>query len=993
MRRSASGEERGSLSEGRHLLSVPLCARAPPSAALSRQTRILRYSGCSHSRPPASPAAARRSWRPPPASGATAGEPTRAGSAGVVVASDARRDGDNATRVPLSLSHTHPPPPPTHTHTHHHQPINSAVTLSYTTFSLLVYRASGPADSAAQAALDAEVPGWLFAGQAAAFGGVLLLTIFNACVRRSVVHVRGNVMLALIHAVAMSTDVAVAAQWAHVVRGGSAASDAAAARWLPWARPGGGGAGGALLDAAACDPSAGLDADALSSFASPHHSNSDLSLPPILFHPQRYVQWSHTTPTMLLMMSLASDLPLRDLLVCTAADVAMMVTGGFASWCGRTAWGLAWGFASFCAFFPVLRGIWRMLMSAEREAAGGDEQVAAGALRVLRRLTVATWLAFPAVWLLAYAGLVGPLVEQSLWAACDFGAKALFSSHLWQANLLSVQQRRAAARERLETSARALAADRLRALLAERGWLVEALTCDLRSNVNGLLALLAQLSACEASAPPPGAAAAAVAAAAAAAAGAGAKAGGGGGARRLKQQQQQQQKQLEGGGGGDGGGTAGADEHQNNNGAGGQQLQLTARGNGGGGGEEAEDDDDDDDYDGASASTAALATHGDAVAAAATAAAAEAESRDRRLRLIATLRSSAGVLLNAINTTLDSAAAQTGALRLERRAVPLWRSAEGVARLTRPLLAEGVQLVNAIPGEGAEAGGGGGAPSPVSGGAAPPAPPHESWARWRRGSGGPPPASPPASPPAASAPTPPLEVLADPTRLIQVLFTLTGTAARWTRAGRVVLSAEVMPGGREVRVVVADTGAGIPRARFEAVLGSSGSAGGGSDSGQQQQPPPQPQLAHQGDDQGGANALLLVRNCLAAMGSTLVVASVEGRGTRASFVLPLAPPPGGFPPTAEERREVEAQAAAATKQLPAGGEGCKEGSGLRVRRGKGGAAAAPALAAAAAASSNGGESSAPDSAAPDVHSLWATVQALRAEVESLKKKEEGGRRA
>jgi uncharacterized protein YfaA (DUF2138 family) len=36
---------------------------------------------------------------------------------------------------------------------------------------------------------------------------------------------------------------------------------------------------------------------------------------------------------------------------------------------------------------------------------------------------------------------------QVLWGAADYGAKVVFSSHLWQKNLSTVQQRREAAQE------------------------------------------------------------------------------------------------------------------------------------------------------------------------------------------------------------------------------------------------------------------------------------------------------------------------------------------------------------------------------------------------------------------------------------------------------------------------------------------------------------------------------------------------------------------
>ena len=51
-----------------------------------------------------------------------------------------------------------------------------------------------------------------------------------------------------------------------------------------------------------------------------------------LFFPLRYVQWLHSTPTMLLLMALTSDLTSAQLGVAIAADVVTMATGMAATW-------------------------------------------------------------------------------------------------------------------------------------------------------------------------------------------------------------------------------------------------------------------------------------------------------------------------------------------------------------------------------------------------------------------------------------------------------------------------------------------------------------------------------------------------------------------------------------------------------------------------------------------------------------------------------------
>lgn len=52
----------------------------------------------------------------------------------------------------------------------------------------------------------------------------------------------------------------------------------------------------------------------------------------LLFFPLRYVQWLHSTPTMLLLMALMSDLSRGRLWLALGADVVMIVTGCAASW-------------------------------------------------------------------------------------------------------------------------------------------------------------------------------------------------------------------------------------------------------------------------------------------------------------------------------------------------------------------------------------------------------------------------------------------------------------------------------------------------------------------------------------------------------------------------------------------------------------------------------------------------------------------------------------
>jgi bacteriorhodopsin len=50
------------------------------------------------------------------------------------------------------------------------------------------------------------------------------------------------------------------------------------------------------------------------------------------FVPLRYVQWLHTTPTMILLMSMMSDLPSRLVTAAVGGDLVMVLAGLGASW-------------------------------------------------------------------------------------------------------------------------------------------------------------------------------------------------------------------------------------------------------------------------------------------------------------------------------------------------------------------------------------------------------------------------------------------------------------------------------------------------------------------------------------------------------------------------------------------------------------------------------------------------------------------------------------
>ncbi len=135
-----------------------------------------------------------------------------------------------------------------------------------------------------------QVPVSLYQWQLAAFGGVMVINVLNILFCTSQVQYNCNVLLIAIHSVAFFTDLALVRRATPLVRGGVLF--------------------GAYGPAAPMAAARGL------------------------FFPLRYVQWLHSTPTMLLLMALMSDLSSAQLGATIASDVAMIVTGLLASWLG-----------------------------------------------------------------------------------------------------------------------------------------------------------------------------------------------------------------------------------------------------------------------------------------------------------------------------------------------------------------------------------------------------------------------------------------------------------------------------------------------------------------------------------------------------------------------------------------------------------------------------------------------------------------------------------
>jgi len=111
------------------------------------------------------------------------------------------------------------------------------------------------------------------------------------------------------------------------------------------------------------------------------------------------------------------------------------------------------------------------------------------------------------------------------------------------------------------------------------------------------------------------------------------------------------------------------------------------------------------------------------------------------------------------------------------------------------------------------------------------------------------------------------QALCDDQRIMQVIVNLVSNSAKHTRDGEITV--KTGQDGDLVRITVSDTGDGIPPERMAALL----------DRYREKRGP---------DDTGTGLGLPICKHIVEAHGGTLEIQSEPGRGTNASFTLPIA---------------------------------------------------------------------------------------------------------
>lgn len=122
------------------------------------------------------------------------------------------------------------------------------------------------------------------------------------------------------------------------------------------------------------------------------------------------------------------------------------------------------------------------------------------------------------------------------------------------------------------------------------------------------------------------------------------------------------------------------------------------------------------------------------------------------------------------------------------------------------------------------------------------------------------------------------ELKADPQRLHQVLINLIANALKFTPAGGKIEIATDLSGPKEIRISVADTGAGIPKEFLPRLFGKFEQAAGARD--------------HHGP-KGTGLGLAICKGIVEAHAGTIGALSKEGQGTTMYFTLPAGNGSGG----------------------------------------------------------------------------------------------------
>ena len=148
----------------------------------------------------------------------------------------------------------------------------------------------------------------------------------------------------------------------------------------------------------------------------------------------RYMQWLFTTPAMLYLYSILTSLAPSDILVAMANGVAMIITGFLANILPSPfdLISLALSLSTFCY---VMRALNTSIELAISECCSSEDASYRRALMGAHALTTFSWVGVPAIWMLAYFGLLSHSAEELLYELFDFVIKAGISCMILHSSL------------------------------------------------------------------------------------------------------------------------------------------------------------------------------------------------------------------------------------------------------------------------------------------------------------------------------------------------------------------------------------------------------------------------------------------------------------------------------------------------------------------------------------------------------------------------------
>jgi len=137
----------------------------------------------------------------------------------------------------------------------------------------------------------------------------------------------------------------------------------------------------------------------------------------------RYVDWSVTTPLLLLDLSLMAGLSGANILIAIVADIIMILTGLFAAYGNND--GQKWGWYTIaCIAYLVI--IYQLALNGSQAVSGKDNKTKAF-YAAISGFTLILWTVYPIIWAVADGARVANLdTEIIAYAVLDILAKPVF---------------------------------------------------------------------------------------------------------------------------------------------------------------------------------------------------------------------------------------------------------------------------------------------------------------------------------------------------------------------------------------------------------------------------------------------------------------------------------------------------------------------------------------------------------------------------------------